>query len=51
LREGEGSLSDLWIEFHHKKISLELGGADEDTIKKKVEVDHPVPQEIDFRMR
>lgn len=50
IREGEYSMTNIWIEMYRKKIALELG-IDADSISdEKVTEKYPIPYEIDFRM-
>ena len=51
LREGEGSLTDLWFDFQAKRVSIaEDIPLDEDLIR-KVKENVPVPESIDFRLK
>ncbi|MBN1287079.1 MAG: DUF5107 domain-containing protein [Anaerolineae bacterium] len=51
LREGEVSLSDLWFDFHARRLSeaenLPLDGALYDRVRREF----PLPAHLDFRMR
>ncbi len=50
LREGERSLSQLWFEFHERRLSAEEGRQIDDMLRARVRREFPVPQAIDFRM-
>ena len=50
IREGEYSMTNIWVEMYRKKIAFELG-VDADSISdEKVNEKYPIPYEIDFRM-
>ena len=50
IREGEYSMTNIWIEMYRKKIALELG-IDADSISdEKVTEKYPITYEIDCRM-
>jgi hypothetical protein len=49
LREGERSLSQLWLDYHVRRLSLSEGGTVED-LRERVLRDYPVPAFLDFRM-
>ncbi|MDR1440225.1 MAG: DUF5107 domain-containing protein [Clostridiales bacterium] len=56
VREGEVSLSDLWISLHARKIAKAEGGsanglAAGDALWERALREHPVPEALDFRMR
>ena len=51
LREGEVLTSDLWIMLHTRQLSLAEGIPEDDGLRRRVLQEHPVPAEIDFRMR
>jgi tetratricopeptide (TPR) repeat protein len=50
LREGERSLSQLWFEYHERRLAAKEGIAVDDSLRARVRAEHPVPPEIDFRM-
>jgi tetratricopeptide (TPR) repeat protein len=50
LREGEVSLSQLWFEYHEQRLSVQENVPIDETLRKRVRREHPVPAEIDFRM-
>jgi len=50
LREGEGSLSHLWFEYHEQRLSTQEGVPIDAALKERVRREYPVPPEIDFRM-
>ncbi len=49
LREGERSLSQLWFDYHVRRLSLAEGGTT-DALMERVRRDYPVPTYLDFRM-
>ena len=55
IREGENPLTDIWFEFHARKLAIERG-LDEskteilDSLMDEVADKFPPPYEIDFRM-
>ena len=50
IREGEYSLSNIWIMLYKRQMAKELGG-DVDSISDKTVLEkYPLPLEIDFRM-
>ena len=49
LREGERSLSQLWFDYHVRRLSLTEGGPTE-ALMERVRRDYPVPAFLDFRM-
>ena len=51
MREGEKSLSDLWVAYHRLKISRAEGIPIDDLSSDRVLRDHPIPPEFDFRMK
>jgi hypothetical protein len=51
LREGERSLSSLWVEYHELRIAHEGGVEVDDDIRARVKRDYPVPAHLDFRMQ
>ena len=50
MREGEVSLSQLWFDFHERRISAAEGLPIDDALRARVRRECPVPQEFDFRM-
>jgi hypothetical protein len=50
MREGEVSLSQLWFEYHERRLSTAEGIPIDDTLRVRVRREYPVPQEFDFRM-
>jgi tetratricopeptide (TPR) repeat protein len=50
LREGEPSLSDLWFDFHERRLSAETGQPLDDALRARVRREHPLPPGFDFRM-
>lgn len=50
IREGEPSLSDLWIDIATKKIKKVSNEGDTEMLKQKAVEKYPVPTAIDFRM-
>lgn len=51
VREGEATLTDLWFEYHERRIASEQGVSVTNEIRKGVRRDFPLPAKIDFRMR
>ncbi len=51
MREGEKSLSDLWIEFHLQRMVQEEGASMDDALRTRVLQSHPIPPSFDFRMK
>jgi tetratricopeptide (TPR) repeat protein len=51
LREGENSISDLWVEYQVQKMCMEEDLSENDTQVIQFRENPPVPEEIDFRMR
>jgi hypothetical protein len=51
MREGEVSLSQLWFEFHERRLSAKEKVPIDDALRARVCTEFPVPQEFDFRMR
>jgi tetratricopeptide (TPR) repeat protein len=50
MREGEVSLSELWFGLHERR-EVERGGRELDAAgRRRVRLEHPPPQAIDFRM-
>jgi tetratricopeptide (TPR) repeat protein len=50
IREGEISLSDLWIDYHSKRISIDEGLPINDELRHRVMLEFPIPVDFDFRM-
>jgi hypothetical protein len=50
LREGERSLSQLWFEYHERRLSAEEDIPVDEALRARVLREFPVPLEIDFRM-
>jgi tetratricopeptide (TPR) repeat protein len=50
LREGERSLSHLWLEYHARRISVAEGVQVDDALRDRVQREFPVPEALDFRM-
>jgi len=50
LREGELSLSELWFEYHTRRLSRDEGLPIDDALRAQVRRDTPVPAFLDFRM-
>lgn len=50
IREGEVALSDLWFEYHLKRLSSQENCAVDDALRARVQREFPVPGTFDFRM-
>jgi hypothetical protein len=50
LREGERSLSQLWFDYHERRLSALKDVPLDDDLRVHVRKEYPVPPEIDFRM-
>jgi hypothetical protein len=50
LREGERSLSQLWFDYHAKRISTTENIPIDKTLRERIRRDFPVPSAFDFRM-
>jgi tetratricopeptide (TPR) repeat protein len=50
LREGESSLSDLWFDYHERRLSAETGQPLDDELRARARREHPLPTGFDFRM-
>jgi hypothetical protein len=55
LREGERSLSQLWFEYHERRLAAQEGIPIDQFLRERggrarVRAEYPVPPEIDFRM-
>jgi tetratricopeptide (TPR) repeat protein len=50
LREGERSLSELWIAYHAARLSREEQVPVDDALRARVREAYPVPDFLDFRM-
>ena len=51
MREGEISLSQLWFDLHERRLSAAENVPIDDALRARVRREHPLPQEVDFRMR
>jgi hypothetical protein len=51
MREGEISLSQLWFDFHERRLSAEEKVPIDDALRARVRQAFPVPEAFDFRMR
>jgi hypothetical protein len=49
-REGERSLSDLWFRFQEDRLSSAENVPIDDTLRRRVRQDYPLPRDFDFRM-
>jgi hypothetical protein len=50
MREGEVSLSELWFDFHERRLSAAENVPIDDALYARVRREFPVPEEFDFRM-
>lgn len=50
IREGEYSLTNIWLEMYRKKIAMELDVSSESISDEEVNEKYPIPYEIDYRM-
>ena len=50
LREGERSLSNLWFQYHERRLSVEESIPVDDALRARVRREFPVPAQLDFRM-
>lgn len=50
IREGEVVLTEMWFDWHEKRLARELGRQVDAAIRKRVRQDFPPPRAIDFRM-
>lgn len=50
IREGESELTDLWQALWLKRLSSEAGLPIDDTLRDRVNQEHPPPASIDFRI-
>lgn len=50
LREGERSLSQLWLAYHTKRLAHEEGSPIDDKLQERVKQEFPIPATFDFRM-
>jgi hypothetical protein len=50
IREGEVTLTDLWFEYHERRIVRDEGAVRNDALTKRVRKEFPPPKAIDFRM-
>ena len=51
IREGEILLSDIWTMLHMHKIACEEGIPEDDSLRRRVLLEFPIPEALDFRMR
>jgi hypothetical protein len=51
MREGEVSLSQLWFDYHERRLSAAESVPIDDALRARVRQEFPVPKELDFRMR
>jgi hypothetical protein len=50
MREGEGTLADIWFEYHEKRLAKKEGKPVDAALKDRVKREFPPPANIDFRM-
>lgn len=50
LREGEKSLSQLWFDYHTRRLSETENIPINDALRARVQRDYPLPPQFDFRM-
>jgi tetratricopeptide (TPR) repeat protein len=50
IREGEYSVTNIWIEMYRKKMALDMGVNADSISDEEVNLKYPIPYEIDFRM-
>ena len=50
IREGEYSVTNIWIEMYRKKMALDMGVNADSISDEEVSLKYPIPYEIDFRM-
>lgn len=50
IREGEVTLTDLWFEYHERRIVAEEGVSMDEALRKRVRAEFPPPKHIDFRI-
>ncbi|MCX5758261.1 MAG: DUF5107 domain-containing protein, partial [Candidatus Hydrogenedentes bacterium] len=50
VREGEVSLTDLWFQYHEKRLAMQEGKPIDDELRRRVKRECPPPSRIDFRM-
>ena len=50
IREGETSLSDIWFEYHERRISAAQGIPQNEALRARVRKEYPPPKTIDFRL-
>ncbi|HSV74739.1 MAG TPA: DUF5107 domain-containing protein [Chthonomonadales bacterium] len=50
IREGEVTLSDLWLAYHTARVAREEGVPADDALRERVRRECPPPRRIDFRM-
>jgi predicted Zn-dependent protease len=51
MREGEESLSDLWLDYHARRLSAAENLPLDDALRARALREFPVPQMFDFRMK
>jgi hypothetical protein len=50
IREGEVGLTDLWFEYHARRIAAAEKVPLDDKLRKRVRREFPPPKNIDYRM-
>lgn len=50
LREGDHSLSDLWLAYQTKRLMDIEGLSLDDSLRRRVRSEYPIPKDYDFRM-
>ncbi len=50
IREGEVTLTDIWFEYHARKIAVAENITLDESLRKRVKREFPPPQRIDFRV-
>jgi len=50
IREGEITLTDLWFEWHERRLAAKDGVPIDDALRRRVRHECPPPRHIDFRM-
>jgi tetratricopeptide (TPR) repeat protein len=50
LREGENSLSDLWFDYHAKRVSIDEDVPLTGSLRGRIREEYPLPEELDFSM-
>lgn len=51
LREGDNALTEIWFEYHLQRLSAAENLPPDTTLASRVRREHPLPAEMDFRMR